>query len=386
MMHAVLGPVLAAAVAAAARPLQAASPAARLALAGIAALPRRAASAVIPVAMAVGLIAAIAFSNTSIAHAATAQSAAAVRAGAVLQTSAPGSVLPGGLLADVQALSGARDAAGISPVSFAVEDPALEYISSTAIGGADLAQVLNMGVVAGQLDTLRPGQVAVSALEASAGTLGVRLGSTVTVYLPDGTPYRATVSAVYARSLALGSVLIPASVAAGHTGSPPGYSQILVTAASPRALAALTAAHPGVTMASRQVYNAQVQISNAQQSFGNLLILAVIAALAAVTLVNTLAVTTFERRRSVRLLARTGATAQQVTGMFGWHALFVTVTGTGAGVLVAAGTLIGVDKAETGTPLPYIPPIGALAIIGSVAVLATGTVIASLRAMTGRRG
>jgi putative ABC transport system permease protein len=358
MMHAVLGPVLAAAVAAAARPLQAASPAARLALAGIAALPRRAASAVIPVAMAVGLIAAIAFSNTSIAHAATAQSAAAVRAGAVLQTSAPGSVLPGGLLADVQALSGARDAAGISPVSLAVEDPALEYISSTAIGGADLAQVLNMGVVAGQLDTLRPGQVAVSALEASAGTLGVRLGSTVTVYLPDGTPYRATVSAVYARSLALGSLLIPASVAAGHTGSPPGYSQILVTAASPRALAALTAARPGVTMASRQVCNAHVQISNAQQSFGNLLILAVIAALAAVTLVNTLAVTTFERRCSVRLLARTGATARQVTGMFGWHALFVTVTGTGTGVLVAAGTLIGVDKAVTGTPLPYIPPIG----------------------------
>ena len=53
---------------------------------------------------------------------------------------------------------------------------------------------------------------------------------------------------------------------------------------------------------------------------------------------------------------------------------------------MAAGTLIGVDKAETGTPLPYIPPIGAVAIIGSVAVLATGTIIASLRAMTGRRG
>ena len=97
-------------------------------------------------------------------------------------------------------------------------------------------------------------------------------------------------------------------------------------------------------MASRHVYNVQVQISNAQQSFGNLLILAVIAALAAVTLVSMLAVATFERRRSVRLLARTGATARQVTGMFGWHALFVTSTGTGAGVLVAAGTLIGVNR------------------------------------------
>jgi hypothetical protein len=49
--------------------------------------------------------------------------------------------------------------------------------------------------------------------------------------------------------------------------------------------------------------------------------LGVVAALAAVTLVNTLAVATFERRRSVRLLARTGATAGQVAGMFGWQAL-----------------------------------------------------------------
>src|SRR5690242_9287611 len=120
-----------------------------------------------------------------------------------------------------------------------------------------------MDVVAGQLNTLRPGQVAVSALEASAQTLGVRLGSAVTVFLPDGTPYRATVSAIYARSLPLGDLLIPASVAAGHTGSPPGYAQVLVSAASPRALAALTAAHPGVTVASRQVYDAQIQASDA---------------------------------------------------------------------------------------------------------------------------
>jgi putative ABC transport system permease protein len=383
---ALLGPVLVAAVAAAARPLRATGPAARLALAGIAALPRRTASAVIPVALAVGLIGAIAFSNTTVAHATTAQSAAAVRAGTVLEPSAPGGELPGGLPADAQALPGTRGAAGISPVSLAVTDPSLEYTGGAAIAGANLTRVLDMGVVAGQLNTLRPGQVAVSAIEASAGTLGVRLGSAVTVYLPDGIPYRATVSAIYARSLALGGLLIPASVAAGHTGAPPGYSQVLVSGASPRALAALTAAHPGVTAASRQVYDAQVQASNAQHSFSNLLVLGVIAALAAVTLVNTLAVATFERRRSVRLLARTGATARQVAGMFGWHALLVTVTGTGAGALMAAGTLIAVDKAETGTPLPYIPPTGAVAVIGSVAVLATATIMASLRAMPGRRG
>jgi hypothetical protein len=70
----------------------------------------------------------------------------------------------------------------------------------------------------------------------------------------------------------------------------------------------------------------------------------------------------------------------------GWHALFVTVTGIGAGALMAAGTLAAVDKAITGTRVPYIPPTAGVVIIGSVAVLATGTIIASLHAMTGRRG
>jgi putative ABC transport system permease protein len=382
---ALLGPMLVAAVAVAARPLRATGPAARLALAGISALPRRTASAVIPVALSVGLIGAIAFSNASITHATNVQSAAAVLAGTVLEPSTAGGELPDGLLADARALPGAGGAAGISQLSLAVEDPSLEYTAGAEVGGEDLAQVLDLGVVAGQLNTLRPGQVAVSEIEAAAG-LDARLGSPVTVYLPDGTPYRATVSAIYSRSLPLGSLLIPASVATGHTGAPPGFTQVLVAGASPRGLLALTAAHPGITAASRPVYDAQVQAGNTQNTFSNLLVLGVIAALAAVTLVNTLAVATFERRRSVRLLARTGATARQVAGLFGWHAAFVTITGIGAGALMAAGTLIAIDRAETGTAVPYIPPAAAAAVIGAVTILATATIMTSLRAMTGRRG
>lgn len=72
--------------------------------------------------------------------------------------------------------------------------------------------------------------------------------------------------------------------------------------------------------------------------------------------------------------------------MFGWNALFVTVTGTGAGALIAAGPLIVIDKLETGTAAPYIPPAQAVTLIASVAVLTTVTIMASLRAMPGRRG
>ena len=102
--------------------------------------------------MAVDLIAAIAFANAGIAARATAQSAAAVRAGTVLEAGgAAGGVLPGGLLADAAAARSAgrgRD----RPVGLAVTDPSLEYIGGTTITGADLVQVLNMNIMAGRLN------------------------------------------------------------------------------------------------------------------------------------------------------------------------------------------------------------------------------------------
>ena len=377
---ALLGPVLVAAVAAAARPLRAAGPSARLALAGMRVLPRRTASAVVPVALAVGMIGAVAFSNTSIAHATAAQSARAVIAGDVLA----GTGLDNTVLAKARALPGARAAAGVNSMNIAATDPDLEFIQGAAVSGGPLNHLLDLGVVAGSLAGLRPGQVAVSAMEASGGVLGVHLGSRVTLYLPDGTPYTATVSAIYARSLAIGDLLIPASAAAGHTGAPAGYSQILVDGASPRQLAALAAAHPGVQVATRQVHNAQVAQNSAQNSFVDNLILGVIAVLAAVTMINTLAVATFERRRQVRLLSRAGATRTQLAGMFGWQALFVTVLGIAAGAAVCAGTLAAIDRAVTGSAAPYIPLAPAALITAAVAALATGTILVSARAVSRR--
>src|SRR6185437_12499385 len=84
---AMLGPVLVTAVAAAAAPLAAAGPSARLALAAIRRMPRRTASAVVSVALAVGLIGAVAFSDTSVGRTAAAQSAQTVSAGHVLSGS-----------------------------------------------------------------------------------------------------------------------------------------------------------------------------------------------------------------------------------------------------------------------------------------------------------
>src|SRR6202035_2261661 len=100
---ALLGPLLVALGAWLGRPVRAVGGApARLALAAIAAQPRRAASAVIPVAMAVAMVGTIYFVGTSIQHTTAGQAASTVTAGDVLS----GTGLTEATLRQVQALPG----------------------------------------------------------------------------------------------------------------------------------------------------------------------------------------------------------------------------------------------------------------------------------------
>ena len=368
---ALLGPVLVAFAAWLARPARAVGgPSARLALAAISAQPRRTASAVIPVALAVAMVGAVYFADASIAHATAAQAGSTVTADRVIS----GSGLNAGAVRQVRALPGVRAAAGVTPVSVAATDPDLEPVYGEAVSDGPLGRVLDLGVTSGSLDALRPGQIAVSALEAGSGAMGVHVGSRVTVYLPDGTPYRATVSALYTRSLASGDVLIPAAAVAGHTGTAPDFGQILVSGGSAGGLAGLAAGHPGWHVASRNVANAAATQAG-QDGFANNLILGLVATLAAVALVNTLVVATVERRRALRLLGRVGASRGQVAAAFGWHALFVTVTGVVAGVAVGAVTLVAVTKAATGSWVPFIGLAPAAGLVIAVAALVAGAVM-----------
>ncbi len=377
---ALLGPLLVAGAAVLARPLRSlGGPSARLALATISAQPRRTASAVIPVAMAVAMVGSVYFADTSIAH----------------RYRRPGSEhghrRPGHLgvrphrwhAADNPAPAGYCASAGrVTPVTLAAADPDLEPVYGEAVAcRPGVSQVLNLGVTAGSLGSLKPGQIAVSKLEAASGDLGVQLGSEVTVYLPDGTPYRAKVSAIYARSLAEGDMLIPAAVVAGHTGAAASFSQILVTGGN---LAAFAAGHPGMHVTSGAVANAQSAQAASQNGFANELILGILASPAAVALVNTLVVSTTQRRRALRLLGRVGATRGQVVAMFGWHALFVAATGLVAGAAAGAVTLLAVTRAITGNWTPFIPVGPAAGLVVGVAAITVAAVLIPLQLMVRR--
>jgi putative ABC transport system permease protein len=378
---ALLGPLLVAFAARLARPAIAVGGApARLALAAIAAQPRRAASAVIPIAMAVAMVGTIYFAGTSIQHATASQAASTLTADHVLS----GDHLTAATLRQVQTLPGVHAATGVTPVSAAVTDPDLEQIYGEAVTSGPLGQVLDLGVTSGRQAAPRPGQIAVSALEAGSGVLNVHTGSQLTVYLPDGTPYHAIVSSIYNRSLASGDLLIPASVAAGHTGTRSTYAQILVSGGTSSELAKLANGNPGLHVTSRAAANAQSAQAAAQNSFANNLILGILAALSAVALVNTLVVTTVERRRALRLLGRVGATRGQVNAVFGWHAVFVAIIGLVAGAAAGVVTLLTVTRAVTGSWVPFIPAAPAIGLVAVVAALTIGAVMIPLRVMSGR--
>src|SRR5205085_928952 len=129
--------------------------------------PRRTASAVIPVALAVAMVGCVYFADSSIAHATAAQAASTVTADRVISGPIAGNGLTDGTLRQVRSLPGVRAAAGVAPVALAAADPDLEQVYGESVAGGPLGRVLDLGVTSGRLTELRPGQIAVSQLEAA---------------------------------------------------------------------------------------------------------------------------------------------------------------------------------------------------------------------------
>jgi putative ABC transport system permease protein len=363
---ALLGPLLVAIAELLLRlPARAGGAAGRLAMAEVRALPRRMASAILPVALSLSFAGTVYFLDSTAGHTADVQEGQRLIAATIVTAPGPG-VSPTALAA-VGRRPGVRDAIGLTPAQITVTDPDLDTISGEVVTGGSLPGVLNLDVTAGSLSRLRPGQVAVSAVEASAGYMDVHVGSSITAWLPDGSPYRARVSAIFARSFGFADVLIPARVAAGHLSSP-AIGQILVQGTQPRALGVVQGRFAGVQGASRQLVNAQNQRMQSQTDYLNNLILAGIVLLAAITVVNTLVMTTLDRRQALLLLRRVGATTGQLLGVTAWQSAMLAGTGIVLGVAAGGVTLSTMTRAITGT-WPYVPLAAAATLTAIVLTL-----------------
>ena len=385
-----LGPLLVAAAELILRlPLRLLSGAAgRLALADIRVRPRRMAASVVSVALAVGFSGTIYLIDATGTHAAVVQGRQRLVADEAI--SAPGPGLAPGALADVAARRGVAAAIGLTPTTVLVPAAGEESASGEAVTPGPLAEVLSLPVMAGSLAHFRPGDIALSNMIAGNGGLNAHVGERITSYLTDGTRYRATVTAIYSRSVGFGDVLIPAAAAGGgHLGTP-ALGEILVhgsagiaPATLARRIAPLARRFPGLQVASRSVVNAQYTRLTSQNSYLNNLLLGLIITLAAVTLANTLITIAVERREPLRLLSRVGATSRQLLAMTSWQVVVLNATAITVGAGAGALAVTVVSRVLTGSYLPYLTwtplltlAISVLALSGLASVGPTALILA----------
>ncbi|GAB3884242.1 hypothetical protein GCM10029964_044960 [Kibdelosporangium lantanae] len=101
----------------------------------------------------------------------------------------------------------------------------------------------------------------------------------------------------------------------------------------------------------------------------NYLLAGLIVVYTSITVVNTLVVSTADRRREFGLLRLSGAKRGQVMRMAGVEGALVAATGVLLGTAVSAGTLVPFSLAANSSVLPYGPLWIFLVVAGAAAVL-----------------
>ncbi|GAA0234001.1 ABC transporter permease [Cryptosporangium japonicum] len=284
-----------------------------------------------------------------------------------------GAGLPAAALADVRAVPGVTAATPVRTTTVVV--PAFDGIEpagAQAVDPATLTRTVDLDVTEGSLAHLGEHTVAVSTLRAASSnwTIGDEAGIT----LADGTPVTLEVVAIYRRGLGFGDVTMATATVAGHTAT--GLDdQILVRSDPGTDLAAVAARHPGSRVVGRDDLTAGLADDLAISAWANKLLIGVLVGYAALAAANTMVVAALARRRELAVLRLVGLTARQVKRMV--HAEQVGLLGTALviGGVVAAWTLASVVRALTGSPVPYVPPLGIAAVVGGATLLALATTV-----------
>jgi putative ABC transport system permease protein len=250
-------------------------------------------------------------------------------------------------------------------------------LSAQGVDPEALGTALDLRPNEGDLKALSPTTVAISTTTAS--WLGLGVGDTADLHLGDGTPFRGKVVAVYERGLGFADLTMEHDLLLAHTTGKADESVLVRSGPSasglPKALADVAAAYPGTVLRDGLAVDDQLTEQRAN-AWVNYLVVGLIIAYTAITVVNTLAMSTGARRREFALLRLSGTARGQVVGMMRRESVIVIAAGVGIGTLLAVFPLILVSLALSGSPVPAVPGLGYLAIAGATAALAAaGTMV-----------
>ena len=372
---AVLGPLIArTAVRLLAPPLTRTGVTGYLAAANTRADAGRLAGAITPLVLAVSFASTVVFTQTTALRESTDQ----VRSGLVADhvLTAPNGLSPD-LAAKVRELKQVESATGlveskVVAVGRMMGAPDAVSLGAQGVDPAGLGTTLDLHARDGDLKELSPATVALSTTAASWLGLG------------DGTPFHGKVIAVYTPGLAFADVTLDHDLLLAHTTRKADTSVLVRSGPgaqdAARALSRVTAAYPGTVLRDGLATDDQVAQQRAN-AWVNYLVVGVIIAYTAITVVNSLAMTTAARRREFALLRLSGTARRQVAAMMRRESAVVVLSGVGLGTLLSAFPLILVALALGGPPWPAVPVTGYAAIAGVTGALAVAGTMVPVRVL-----
>ncbi|AGM10466.1 ABC transporter permease [Amycolatopsis keratiniphila] len=346
----------------------------------------RAAGAVTPIMLAVGIATANIYLQTTQQELANQAFTEDVRADAVIGSAAGG--LSPDLVQRIQGVPGVAGASEYVTSSVFLEKP---YDSSDegrpAIGltASGAAATTDTKVTQGDLTALTGRTVALP--EVFAKDFGRGIGDTLSLRLGDGAPVDVKVVAVTGQRPGFESLLLPADLLAPHTTA--GLAPQLLVRAAPdvdpavltERLREATAGLP-VTVGDRAALVAAHDKDQAVGAWVNYLLVGMIIAYTVISVANTLVMATVRRRREFGLQRLTGSTRAQVLRMAGFEGGLVALVGIVLGTVVSAGAIVPFCLVAADSLLPMGSPLIYLTIIGLAAALALAATLVPAWAAT----
>lgn len=282
---------------------------------------------------------------------------------------------------EISALPEVEIATGFSDALLRVDG---EDSFATAANGAELAQVMDVGVTQGTLEDLGDGTVALSTNYAEDH--GWSMGSKVPVSFADGTQQELTVAAIYDDAALMGSVLISDETWAAHAVQESDFAISIALAEGvglaegEQAVQAVADRYfaPDVQTKEEYVDAVASQVDQLLAVIYVMLLLAIIIALMGIA--NTLSLSIHERTRELGLLRAVGQSRRQLRSMVRGESLIVAtfgaVGGIGLGTFLGWALLKALSSSEDDLDV-FAVPVGQLLIV--LALGATVGLLAALR-------
>ncbi|MFD5148612.1 ABC transporter permease [Streptomyces sp. NPDC058401] len=223
------------------------------------------------------------------------------------------------------------------------------YRSVSGVNPATIGQLLNFDVISGQLTNLAKGEVVVA--EKTAKTDGLSVGSPLKVTFPDKKTATLKVGAVYKDMEGMLSPYVVDSRILDQHDEKPYLREVLVkmdggpSAKGEQALVDALGKNPAITFATQQDIRNEMggMINTALNIMYGLLAMALIISVLGV--VNTLAMSVYERTQEIGMLRAIGLDRGRVKNMIRLEAIVISLFGAVIGVVL--GTFIAWAVGET---------------------------------------